>query len=54
MCIKRLDGHGARLKWPKDPDDVRGITTEQLQMLMDGLSIDPPKGFGDIQARKFC
>lgn len=53
MCIKRLDGHGARLKWPKTPDDIRSITPEQLSMLMEGLSIDPPKGFGEIKSRKF-
>ncbi|NLH00461.1 MAG: transposase, partial [Clostridiales bacterium] len=40
MCIKRLDGQGAKLKWPKTPEDMRSITPEQLHMLMEGLSID--------------
>lgn len=53
MCIKRLDGQGAKLKWPKTPEDMRSITPEQLHMLMEGLSIDPPKGFGEIRSRKF-
>lgn len=54
LYYKRLDGEGARFKWPKDPKDVRNITLKQLRLLMDGLSIDPPKGFGEIKSRDFC
>ena len=55
FCIlyKRLDGDGARFKWPKSPDVVRGISTAQLRMLLEGFSVDPPKGFGEIPARDF-
>ena len=53
LYYKRLDGDGARLKWPKDAGDVRNISVTQLRMLMAGMSIDPPKGFGEIKARDF-
>lgn len=53
LYCKRLDGEGARLKWPKDQGDVRNISLQQLQLLMSGLSIDPPKGFGEVKARDF-
>jgi len=53
LYYKRLDGAGARLKWPKDPGDVRNISAEQLKLLLSGMSIDPPKGFGKIEARAF-
>ena len=53
LCYKRLDGAGARFKWPDKPEAVRGVTVSQLRMLLDGMSVDPPKGFGDISARDF-
>jgi transposase len=53
LYYKRLDGAGARFKWPNTPSEVRNITIRQLRLLMDGLSIDPPKGFGEITARDF-
>ena len=53
LYYKRLDGEGARLKWPKEPGDVRNISVEQLKLLMSGMSIDPPKGFGEVIARDF-
>ena len=53
LYYKRLDGAGARFKWPKTPSEVRNITVNQLRLLMNGLSIDPPKGFGEIAARDF-
>lgn len=54
LYYKRLDGAGARFKWPKEPADVRNVTVSQLRLLMEGLSIDPPKGFGEVTARDFC
>lgn len=36
-----------------DPQDVRHINLKQLELLMNGLSIDPPKGFGEIPSREF-
>jgi transposase len=53
LCYKRLDGPGAKFQWPKNQEAVRDITNVQLSLLLDGLSIDPPKGFGDITARDF-
>jgi transposase len=53
LYYKRLDGAGARFKWPNEPIEVRNITVKQLRLLMEGMSIDPPRGFGDITARAF-
>lgn len=53
LFYKRLDGAGAKFQWPKDAAAVRDITKLQLQLLMEGFSIDPPKGFGEIAARDF-
>lgn len=53
LCCKRLDGEGARFKWPQSPEAVRNITVSQLRLLLDGFSVDPPKGFGNIIARYF-
>ena len=55
FCIyyKRLDGDGARFKWPNSPGAARDISVPQLRLLLDGFSVDPPKGFGDISARDF-
>lgn len=53
LCYKRLDGIGARFRWPGISGEARGIGVAQLRMLMDGMSIDPPKGFGEVTARDF-
>jgi len=53
MLYKRLDGRGARFKWPLDPEQVRGINSIQLNRLLGGFSIDPPKGFSEVTARDF-
>jgi transposase len=53
MIYKRLDGVGARFKWPTDESQVRGITSGQLTLLLDGFSVDPPKGFSEVTARDF-
>jgi transposase len=55
FCIyyKRLDGMGARFVWPDKIEAVRDVSVAQLGMLLDGLSVDPPRGFGDIPARDF-
>jgi len=52
LFYKRLDGAGARFQWPRNPESVRDISDAQLRLLLDGLSIDPPRGFGDIAARE--
>jgi len=54
ICYKRLDGMGAKFVWPDRLDtDARGISVSQLKLLMSGLSVDPPPGFGDVSARDF-
>ena len=69
LCYKRLDGQGARFSWPSaEPcvlqSDVKGGVTDarklvrdikvpQLKLLLDGFSIDPPKGLGEVFARDF-
>jgi transposase len=53
MLYKRLDGKGAKFLWPTDKTQVRGITKEQLMLLLDGFSVDPPKGFSEVTARDF-
>jgi transposase len=53
LYYKRLDGQGARYAWPKEGEGPRSIGMEQLKKLLEGMSIDPPRGFGDITARDF-
>ena len=53
LGYKRLDGMGARFVWPDDPDSVRDISIPQLEKLLGGLSVDPPRGFGEVTARDF-
>ena len=53
ICYKRLDGMGAKFVWPVSPESVRDISVAQLRLLMKGLSVDPPRGFGEISARDF-
>jgi len=56
FCIvyKRLDGAGAKFAWPEKLDAAgRGISVEQLKLLMGGLSVDPPRGVGQVAARDF-
>ena len=55
FCIyyKRLDGMGAQFIWPDYHDAVRNINPLQLERLMNGLSVELPRGFGMISARDF-
>ena len=53
LYYKRLDGVGARFVWPNSPDAVRNISVKQLERLLNGFSIDPPRGFGEVTARAF-
>ena len=53
LFYKRLDGAGAKFQWPNAAEVVRSVKTAQLKLLLDGLSIDPPKGFGEVTARDF-
>jgi transposase len=53
LFYKRLDGMGAKFVWPKDSELVRSVSVSQLGKIFDGLSVDPPRGFGEITARDF-
>jgi len=53
LFFKRLDGMGARFVWPDKADEVRDISVAQLKMLLNGFSVDPPRGFGEVSARAF-
>ena len=53
LGYKRLDGAGAKFVWPRDPEAVRDISVAQLELLLSGVSVDPPRGFGEIAARDF-
>jgi len=53
LCYKRLDGIGAKFAWPSNPEAVRDISVAQLELLLNGLSVDPPRGFGEVSARDF-
>jgi len=53
LLYKRLDGTGAKFQWPESRESLRDIGIPQLKLLLDGLSVDPPKGFGEVTARDF-
>jgi len=53
MGYKRLDGAGAKFIWPRTATAARSIDEHQLKRLLTGISIDPPRGFGEIHARDF-
>ena len=41
LCYKRLEN--GKLKWPRQKEDVRSLTAQQVRWLLEGLSIDQPK-----------
>jgi len=53
LCYKRLDGKGARFQWPENTTATREVKVEELKLLLSGMSVDPPRGFGVITARDF-
>jgi transposase len=53
ICYKRLDGMGAKFAWPDKLNAIRDISVAQLKLLLDGLSVDPPRGFSEVKARDF-
>ena len=44
---------GARFAWPHNQEAVRNISVAQLELLLGGMSVDPPRGFGEVTARDF-
>ena len=53
LGYKRLDGAGAKFVWPNNPEAVRDVSVTQLEKLLSGMSVDPPRGFGEVEARDF-
>ena len=53
LGYKRLDGVGAKFAWPHNPEAARNVSAYQLEMLLSGLSVDPPRGFDEVTARDF-
>ncbi|MDR3000819.1 MAG: IS66 family insertion sequence element accessory protein TnpB [Fibromonadaceae bacterium] len=53
LGYKRLDGAGAKFVWPRNTEAARNISIAQLEQLLMGMSVDPPRGFGEITARDF-
>jgi len=53
LGYKRLDGVGAKFVWPRTAVTARSISEGQFRRLLNGMSVDPPRGFGDITARDF-
>jgi len=53
LGYKRLDGVGAKFVWPRTAATARSVDEGQLRRLLSGMSVDPPKGFGEIAARDF-
>ena len=41
MLYKRLDN--GKLQWPKDEQEVRNLSQQELRWLLEGLSIQQPK-----------
>lgn len=40
LLSKRLEGKDCRFKWPRNSEEARALTHQQLQWLMTGLTID--------------
>ena len=40
LLSKRLEGDKCRFKWPRNGEEARSLTTQQVQWLMTGLTID--------------
>ncbi|AVK86935.1 IS66 family insertion sequence hypothetical protein [Lysinibacillus sp. B2A1] len=41
LLYKRLDG--GQLQWPKDENEVRNLSQQELRWLLEGLSLQQPK-----------
>lgn len=50
LLYKRLES-GASFQWPKDPEEVKLITKQELRWLLEGLSINQPKAVKRIKIK---
>lgn len=51
LLYKRLES--GSYQWPKNKEEVRQLDRRQLRWLLEGLSIEQPKAFGEIKKRDF-
>ncbi|MFV0527591.1 MAG: IS66 family insertion sequence element accessory protein TnpB [Lachnospiraceae bacterium] len=51
MLYKRLES--GRYQWPRNKDEVRLLSRQQLRWLLEGLTIEQPKAIGSIKNRSF-
>lgn len=51
MLYKRLES--GRYQWPRNKDEVRLLSRQQLRWLLEGLTIEQPKAIGSIKNRFF-
>lgn len=51
MLYKRLES--GRYQWPRNKDEVRLLSRQQLRWLLEGLTIEQPKAIGSIKSRSF-
>lgn len=49
LLYKRYEN--GSLKWPRDENEVRELSPQQLRWLLEGLSIDQPKAVKNIDAK---
>ena len=47
LLSKRLDSNG-RFQWPRNSSEVRQLTRQEFQWLMEGLSIEQPKAIRPV------
>lgn len=50
LLYKRFET--GRLQWPKDEEEVKRITPQQLRWLLEGLSIHQPKSLRKLSSKK--
>lgn len=51
LYYKRLDS--GRFHWPRNPDEVKNLTSQEFRWLMEGLSISQPKAIKPTPPKKF-
>jgi len=51
MLYKRLEQ--GRYQWPRNKEEVRLLSRQQLRWLLEGLSIEQPKAITPVKTRTF-
>lgn len=53
LLYKRLDADRGRFQWPRNSNEVRDLTRQELRWLLEGLSIDQPKAIRPANRKDF-